>query len=98
MTLSQTLWTLDLLANSTTTLTTLSNQNSGQSGFNLNPTSQFPWSNVSRDGGFYALQAIDPIATNQTILVGSLKGGTPTAVAVTNPGLSSVSLAGWTTL
>jgi hypothetical protein len=92
------LWTMNLLSNSTKTLTTLTNQNSGQTGYDLNPTSQFPWSNVSRDGGFYALQAIDPVATNQTILVGSLKGGDPTAIAVTNPGNSSVSLAGWTTL
>ena len=91
-------WTMNLLSNSTKTLTTLTNKNSGQAGYSLNPTSQFPWSNVSRDGGFYALQAIDPIATNQTILVSSLKGGDPTAVAVTNPGNSSVSLAGWTTL
>ena len=97
-TIESQLWTLDLLGHNTNTLTTLSNKNSGQSGFNLNPTSQFPWSNVSRDGGFYALQAVDPVATNQTILVGSLKGGAPTAVAVTNPGTSSVSLAGWTTL
>lgn len=91
-------WTMDLLGNSTKTLTTLTHANSGQAGYSLNPTSQFPWSNVSRDGGFYALQAIDPIATNQTILVSSMKGGDPTAVAVTNPGSSSVSLAGWTTL
>lgn len=91
-------WTMNLLGNSTKSLTTLTSPDSGQTGFSLNPTSQFPWSNVSRDGSNYALQAIDPVANNQTILVSSMKGGDPTAVAVTNPGNSSVSLAGWTTL
>ncbi len=95
---SDQLWTMNLPGDSTKSLTTLTNPNSGQNGFNFNQTSQFPWSNVSRDGGDYALQAIDPVATNQTVLVGSMKGGNPTAVAVTNPGNSSVSLAGCTTL
>lgn len=91
-------WTLNLLSNSTKVLTTLTSPDSGQTGFSLNPGSQFPWSNVARDGSNYALQAIDPVANNQTILVSPMKGGDPTAVAVTNPGNSSVSLAGWTTL
>lgn len=91
-------WTMNLLSNSTKLLTTLTSPDSGQTGYSLNPTSQFPWSNVSRDGGFYALQARDPVANNQTVLVAPLEGGDPTAVAVTNPGNSSVSLVGWTTL
>lgn len=92
------IWTMNLLGNSTRSLATLTSPDSGNTGYRLNPSSQFPWSNVSRDNGFYAVQAIDPIATNQTIFVSSLKGGDLTAVAVTNPGSSSVSLAGWTTL
>lgn len=95
---SSQIWTMNLLSNSTQSLATLTSPNSGQTGYSLNPTSQFPWSNVSRDGSDYALQAINPVATNQTILVGEIKGGDPIAVAVTNPGLSSVSLVGWTTL
>lgn len=91
-------WTMNLLANSTQPLTTLTSANSGQTGYSFNPTSQYTWSNVSRDSSFYALQARDPIATNQTILVCQIKGGDPIPVAVTNPGTSSVSLAGWTTL
>jgi hypothetical protein len=92
------IWTMDLLSNSPTTVATLTSTNSGQTGYSLNPTTQYTWSNTSRDGGFYALQAIDPVANNQTILVGPLKGGDLTAVAVTNPGNSTVRLAGWTTL
>jgi hypothetical protein len=91
-------WTMNLLANSTQPLTTLTSANSGQTGYSFNPTSQYTWSNVSRDSGFYALQARDPVATNQTILVCPMKGGDPIPVAITNPGTSSVSLAGWTTL
>ncbi|HEY0756352.1 MAG TPA: hypothetical protein VGD98_20520 [Ktedonobacteraceae bacterium] len=91
-------WTFNLLSNSTQPLTTLTSPNSGQTGYSFNPTSQFTWSNISRDSGFYALQAIDPVANNQTIFVSVLKGGAPTPIAVTNPGSSSVSLAGWTTL
>ncbi|HVU66603.1 MAG TPA: hypothetical protein VHD63_05725 [Ktedonobacteraceae bacterium] len=91
-------WTMNLLANSTKALTTLTNPNSGQTDYNFNLSSQYTWSNVSRDGSYYALQARDPIATNQTILVCPTKGGDPVAIAVTNPGTSSVSLAGWTTL
>ncbi len=92
------IWIMDLLSNSPTTVATLTSTNSGQTGYSLNPTTQYTWSNISRDSSFYALQAIDPVANNQTILVGPLKGGDLTAVAVTNPGNSTVSLAGWTTL
>lgn len=92
------IWKMNLLGDSTQALATLTSSASSQTGYTLNTTSQYPWSNVSRDGGFYALQAIDPVAINQTVLVGSLKGGAPIPVAVTNPGNSSVSLAGWTTL
>lgn len=64
----------------------------------FNQTSQFTWSNVSRDGSFYALQAINPNAQTQSIMIGSLSGGNAQAVASTASGLSTVSLAGWTTM
>ena len=92
------IWKMNLLGDSTQPLTTLTSANSGQTGYSMNPTSQYPWSNVSRDGSYYALQARDPMATNQTILVCPMKGGDQIPVAVTNPGTSSVSLVGWTTL
>lgn len=92
------MWKMNLLSNSAQTLTTLTSPDSGQTGYSLNPFSQFPWSNVSRDGSYYAIQAIDPVANNRTVLVGPMNGGDLTPVAVTDPGNSSVSLAGWTTL
>ncbi len=64
----------------------------------LNQTSQYPWSNVSRDGGTYALQELDSTAQTQSIVIALLTGGKPTTIATTNPGNSSVSLAGWTTM
>ena len=61
-------------------------------------TSSYPWSNVSRDGSTYALQEVDSSAQTQSIVLASLNGGKPTPIATTNPGSSSVSLAGWTTM
>ncbi|HEV2653498.1 MAG TPA: hypothetical protein VGT82_00995, partial [Ktedonobacteraceae bacterium] len=64
--------------------------------FALNPTSQFPWSNVSRDGNFYAVQSTNNETKQSTVLVGALAGGTPSGIASTIRG--NVSLAGWTTM
>src|SRR5450755_2250544 len=64
--------------------------------FALNPTSQFPWSNVSRDGNFYAVQSTNNETKQSTVLVGALVGGTPSGIASTTRG--NVSLAGWTTM
>jgi eukaryotic-like serine/threonine-protein kinase len=64
----------------------------------LNSFTQFPWSNVSRDGSKYALQIIDDTSTNTTYTLeyGSLSGGTPTIFAsMTNVQLATV---GWTTM
>lgn len=91
-------WSMNLLSNSTQLLATLTSPDNGNTAYSLNPSSQFPWSNVSRDNGFYALQAVDPVANNQTIFVGPMKGGDLTVVARTNPDNSSVGLVGWTTL
>lgn len=60
----------------------------------MNVYTQFPWSNLSRDGSIYALQTINPNTSLQTLVFGSLKGGNPTQFAYTYRG--SVDIAGWT--
>ena len=94
------IWTMSLPGGSMRVLTQLTSSLPGASNqsYALNETSQFPWSNVSRDGRTYALQEVDASAQTQSIVMASLKGGKPTTIATTNPGSSSVSLAGWTTM
>ncbi|GAC1568819.1 MAG: hypothetical protein NVS3B14_19700 [Ktedonobacteraceae bacterium] len=89
------IWTMSLPGGSMQVLTSSLPEVSNQS-YDLNETSQFPWSNVSRDGSAYALQEVDSSTQTQSIVIASLKGGKPTTIATTNPGSSSVSLAGWT--
>jgi hypothetical protein len=66
--------------------------------YELNTSSQFPWSNVSRDGTTYALQQGAAIPGQSVILMGALSGGSPTVIASTAGSLSTASLAGWTTM
>jgi hypothetical protein len=67
----------------------------------LNNWTQFPWSNLSRDGGLYALQVTQ--ATTQinsavyTIEYGSLSGGAPTVIASIGAG-TTLQVAGWTSM
>ena len=64
--------------------------------FNL--FTQFPWSNVSRDGTRYALQIITSTSTSTTYTLefGSLSGGSPVVFAsITGTQLATV---GWTTM
>lgn len=91
-------WTMHTDGSGQHTLTTLASAAGSNTSFDLNTSSQFPWSNVSRDGGNYALQSNNPATKQQSILVGSLHGGNATAIAITNSGESTVSLAGWTTM
>lgn len=65
----------------------------------LNPYSQYPWSNVSRDGSMYALQVINSQGKTPafTLLVGSLKGGNSMTFASIADG-SDLSIVGWTTI
>lgn len=63
--------------------------------YNMNLYTQFPWSNVSRDGSMYTLQTTNQNTTLQTLVFGSLKGGNPTQFAYTSRG--SVGIVGWTT-
>ena len=66
--------------------------------YELNESSQFPWSNISRDGTSYALQQGSAINGQSVILIGSLTGGNPTVIATTTGSSGTASLAGWTTM
>jgi hypothetical protein len=64
----------------------------------FNQFTQFPWSNVSRDGTKYVVQIINSVSTNTTYTLefGSLSGGAPIVFAsITNVQLATV---GWTTM
>jgi hypothetical protein len=63
--------------------------------YSMNVFTQFPWSNVSRNGSMYTLQTSNPNTLLQTLVFGSLKGGNPTQFAYTYRG--SVDIVGWTT-
>ncbi len=63
--------------------------------YHMNVYTQFPWSNVSRDGSIYTLQTTNQKNLLQTLVYGSLKGGNPTQFAYTSRG--SVDIVGWTT-
>jgi eukaryotic-like serine/threonine-protein kinase len=64
----------------------------------LNDSSQYPWSNASRDGSMYALEQGGSQGTTQvsSLLFGPLSGGTPTPFASIT-GSSSLAIVGWTT-
>jgi hypothetical protein len=65
----------------------------------MNSSSQFPWSNVSRDGTTYAATQISNLQGQQAyaIIIGSLKGGTPNTIASISDG-AALDIAGWTTM
>lgn len=97
--LSNDVWTLDTTPGANyNAVGLLSVSPNDQTYYDFNETSQFVWSNVSRDGTSFALQAVNPTANTQSIMIGSLNGGNAQAIATTNSGLSTVSLAGWTTI
>jgi hypothetical protein len=66
----------------------------------LNVDSQYPWSNVSRDGSLYAVEQQAPQTPGHpgtvTLFFGSLSGGTPTRFARMSDG-TQLSIVGWTT-
>ena len=62
----------------------------------LNNFSQYPWSNVSRDGSMYALQQYGG-NSNVSLLYGSLNSGNPTSFASIADG-TQLSIVGWTTM
>ena len=62
----------------------------------LCPYSQYPWSNVSRDGSMFALQHNSENGQTQSLLVDSMNGGTPTTFASISG--TQLSIVGWTTM
>lgn len=92
-------WSMHTDGTGQRTLSTLFSSSTGSSvSFAFNTSSQFPWSNISRDGGNYAVQSINSSTNEQSILTGTLNGGNATAIATTPSGLSTISIAGWTTM
>ncbi|HJT58615.1 MAG TPA: hypothetical protein VJ761_19055 [Ktedonobacteraceae bacterium] len=82
-----------------TGLTRLTSDGAGVSGgpSNFCQFTQDPWSNVSRDGNLFALQHNSSNGKTQSLLFGSLNGGTPTTFASISDG-TQLSIAGWTTM
>ena len=58
---------------------------------------QYPWSNVSRDGSLFAIQQNTANGQTQSLLFGSLSGGTSTTFASIAGG-TQLSIVGWTTI
>jgi len=58
--------------------------------------SQYPWSNVSRDGSLFALQHNSSNGQTQSLLLGSMNGGMPTPFASISG--TQLSIVGWTTV
>lgn len=82
------LWKVNITGTGATRLTTMTGT--------LNSFTQYPWSNVSRDGSLYTLQSYIPSTNTYLMSYGSLSGGTPTTFA----SISGTQLAtiGWTTM
>lgn len=97
-TLYNQVWTLKPDGTSRVVLFSQRTTTSGPEDWTLNPYTQFPWSNVSRDGKLYSFQTSSFIGnTNtQTLRFGSFNGGAPKVFASTSQG--SVAIVGWTTM
>jgi eukaryotic-like serine/threonine-protein kinase len=65
----------------------------------LNSTSQYYWSNVSRDHSLYALEEYGSQGAHAsyTILYGSMNGGAPNTIASISDG-TELEVTGWTTM
>lgn len=85
------LWSLDLFGGGVKHLLNLTQP------FSLNMFSRDPWSNVSRNGQFYALK-IETVAQD-TLVVGSMNGGAYTTInARSQDGWTYSGAVGWTTM
>lgn len=62
----------------------------------LNQTSQYLWSNISRDGSMYAVQESSSTSKGYSLIFGIL-GGTPITFASTTDG-TQLAIIGWTTM
>jgi hypothetical protein len=94
------LWLLNTDGTGLTRLTT----ESANQFMSLNPDSQTPWANVSRDGDSYAVQLLTysgptnaPHVTTYALAFGSLNGGAPTTFASISDN-THFSTVGWTTM
>jgi len=74
-------------------LTALAPSTTGQS-FQLNSYTQYPWSNLSRDGNWYSFQNVT--SSGVSLMFAPLSGGAPTVFASTAS--DNVAIAGWTTM
>jgi eukaryotic-like serine/threonine-protein kinase len=63
----------------------------------LCPYTQYPWSNVSRDGSMFALQHNSANGQTESLLFGSINGGSSTTFASISDG-TQLSIVGWTTM
>ena len=88
------LWKMNLDGTGLTHLTT---EGAGQMS-SLNGSSQFPWSNVSRDGRMYALGIGSNNGTMAALLIGSLGGTSPSTFATVSRTVGNVAIVGWTTM
>jgi eukaryotic-like serine/threonine-protein kinase len=80
-------------------LTRLTTSGAGVSGgpILLCQFTQYPWSNVSRDGSMFAIQQNTANGQTQSLFFGSLSGGTSTTFASIADG-TQLSIVGWTTM
>lgn len=90
------LWKVNADGSGLTRLTTGGAGVSGGPGL-LCPFTQYPWSNVSRDGSMFASQHNSVNGQTQSLLFGSLNGGSSTTIASISDG-TQLSIVGWTTM
>ena len=86
------LWRINTDGTGLTRLTT----DSGNQTSSLNNSSQFPWSNVSRDGSTYSLLVLN--GPTGSLEIGAISGGTPTTIATFGSSGPFLDLVGWTTM
>jgi eukaryotic-like serine/threonine-protein kinase len=63
----------------------------------LNQFTQFPWSNVSRNGSMYVMQSYNSSTHISALFYGLLNGGSPTTFASISDG-TTLDTVGWTTI
>ncbi len=90
------LWKFNADGSSLTRLTTDGAGVSGGPGL-LCPYTQYPWSNVSRNGSMFALQHNSANGQTQSLLFGSLNGESSSTFASISDG-TQLSIVGWTTM
>lgn len=87
------IWTMSVTGKAQHGLTTLTPNDST---FQLNPNSQYVWSNISRDNSLYVLQQEEANSDTENLVYGSLNGGDVTTVASSSA--NTLTLVGWTTM